>query len=623
MRMEEGFNLDEYCVLPLEGRISRGEYSQHIQPKTMDVLLVLAVAAPAVVSREEILRQVWGERAQSDEPLTRCIGELRRALQDGRDQPRYILTIPKRGYQLLVTPRAAAAARPNADRPSQRIPYPFTTFAAFSIAVAFVLTGSIAWWNTGNSIDELESATELIPNAPSQSLAVLPFVNMSPDPDQSYFADGVTEEILNALAGIDELRVTSRSSAFVFKDQPIDVRSVANQLNVAHILEGSVRKEGSTVRIAVQLIDAATDSPIWTDSFDRELTGILQLQREIAKAVATRLQIEILGDTPSASEIHPDAYMAYLQALQLSYQRTPQAFVQSIALYERALQLAPTFPEAWNSYATNLRRQTQLGVGNYEDGYARARDAAQRAIQLDPNFAPAIANLGRIAIDYEGNFDMASEYISRALQLRPTDDEVNNSAAVLAFTVGRPEQAITMGERLVARDPLNPTVHSNLGLYYLYAGRYEDAISTYTTALALSPGRAGAHFEIGIAQLLLDRPADALTSFQQEIDDEWRTKGVAAALFDLGRETEFAAALATLIEGWGERWPSEVAHVYAWSGDFDAAFTWLDRAVENGEAGLRTQFQRPLLRPLHGDPRWQEFLARTRTRPSDLAVIDF
>ena len=626
MSLQDGFKIGAWTVLPLEGKCVDGDRTERVQPKSMDVLVALATKAPAPASREDLLLEVWGERAQSDEPLTRCIGELRRTLGDSRGEPKYIATIPKRGYQLLITPQSLAvdSGSPGDEPAENKLGRP-ARFRKFAIGAAGLIIAAVSGLYLESALDESVPERDIANSAnyPNQSIAVLPFVNLSSDQEQDYFADGITEEILNVLARNDQLLVTSRSSVFAFKDKNIDIPTVAAQLNVAHILEGSVRKDGNEVRITAQLIDTQTDSHMWSQTFDRELDDIFEIQRGIAVAVAESMEVEILGSVALETDIDPEAYSHYLQALQLSYLRTPEAYEESNSLYRQVIEISPNFPAAWNGLSTNMRRQTQLGVGEYDDGYGGARAAAQRAIEIDPNYAPAISQLGRIAIDYEGNLEVAAEYISRANSLEPNNEEINNNAAVMAFTLGRYEQAIDMGESLVARDPLNPTVHGNLGLFYLYAGRLDDTISTHRTALGLNPGRSGAWYEIGVAQLLKGQPEAALLSFSNEPDDEWRTKGTAAALHDLGRLPEHAASLTALIDGWGERWPSEIAHVFAWIGESDLAFEWLEKAIQQDEVGLRTQFQRPMLQPLHSDPRWADFLERTRSSEEQLASIEF
>ncbi|MEM1080043.1 MAG: winged helix-turn-helix domain-containing protein, partial [Pseudomonadota bacterium] len=262
--------LGHWRVYPLEGRLQCGEHSRRVQPKSMDVLLNLAEHAGLVVSREALLSAVWDGRAVTDEPLTRCIGELRRALGDSRATPQYIVTVPKRGYQLAQTvmPLAAleserASAAQSLEHPSHR--HGRTVFiAAFGLLVAFAILAWVVLIRT--------PIAEFSP--PDWSIVVLPFDDVSPDRSQTYLSDGVADEVMRILSGISGLRVTSRSSAFSVKREGLDVPTMAQRLDVAYVLEGSVRKSLDRVRINASLIDARTDTPIWTEDFDRQLIDI-------------------------------------------------------------------------------------------------------------------------------------------------------------------------------------------------------------------------------------------------------------------------------------------------------------------------------------------------------------
>ena len=456
----------------------------------------------------------------------------------------------------------------------------------------------------------------------SASIAVLPFVNMSSDPEQEYFSDGISEELLNLLAKIPELEVAARTSSFSYKGKDVKVADVARELNVAHVLEGSVRKSGDQVRITAQLIKADDGFHLWSDTWDRSLDDIFKIQDEIAADVVEQLKLTLLGEAPTVEETDPQAYALYLQARQLSRQNTPEGFEQSTVLFERALEIDPEYAAAWSGIATNYRRQGSTGLRPVEEGYELAREAANQALMIDPEHGPAYAVLGRMASDSR---DLANgaRYIERALALDPTNPDIVFEAAVLAMNIDRKDEAIALGEYVAARDPVNPAGHYNLGIAYRNAGRLDQAAASFRTSNSLSPGRLGAQYSIGTLLLLQGEPEAALASYAEETDEEYRVKGTTLALFELGRRVEYEAAFRDLRERWGEEWPSEVAHVYAWTGDADAAFEWLDRAVLQDEPGLNEQFQSQYLAPLHDDPRWAAFRERTGTSEEQLAAIEF
>ena len=465
---------------------------------------------------------------------------------------------------------------------------------------------------------------ELAAAVSDRSIAVLPFVNMSSDDEQEYFSDGLSEELLNLLAKIPELQVTSRSSAFSYKGKDIKLYDVSRELNVAHILEGSVRRSGDQVRITAQLIEARTDTHLWSETFDRKLDDVFAIQDEIAAAVVAQLKVTLLGEAPKVEAVDPEAYSLYLQARHWSRQFTPETMIKAVNLYQQALAIAPDYAAAWAGLGRTYVNQANTDQLSITDGRRLAREAADRAVLIDPEYAPAHAALGGIARDLDNDPVKAAQHIGRALALAPTDSDVLSLARGLAQSLGRTDEAIKLGEYLVARDPVDATSHFILGLSYSWAGRPDTAIASLRNALTLSPGRIGAHYFIGITLLVGGKPESALSAFGQEtMDEEYRVKGTALALHDLGRQAEFEMAFLELRERWGAQWPSEIAHVYAWTGDADAAFEWLDKSVTQNEDGLSQQFLIPLYAPLHDDPRWLVFRKRSGTSEAQLAAIEF
>jgi TolB-like protein/Tfp pilus assembly protein PilF len=340
--------------------------------------------------------------------------------------------------------------------------------------------------------------------ATDQSIAVLPFVNRSSDAEQEYFSDGISEELLNLLAQIPELRVISRSSAFSFKGKDIAIPEIARQLNVAHILEGSVRRSGNMLRITAQLIDARSDTQLWSETWDRPLDDIFTIQDEIAATVVGQLKLTLLGGVPQAQETHPEAYALYLQARHLGRQITAETFAQSNALYQQALAIDPDYAAAWHGLARNYARQVGNGLLSFEEGSTLAHEAAERALAIDPDSAQAHALLGWITMLFDKDLAQAARHIERALQLAPADLAIIRNAAMLLHALGRLDEAIVLEEHAIAQDPVDPIGHANLGTNYLLAGRNDDAIAALETALRLSPGYIGAHYWIGTALLFKD-----------------------------------------------------------------------------------------------------------------------
>lgn len=463
-----------------------------------------------------------------------------------------------------------------------------------------------------------EASEQLISN---ESIAVLPFVNMSNDAGNEYFSDGLSEELLNLLAQIPELKVAARTSSFSVKNKELHVSKIGEMLKVAHVLEGSVRKAGDQVRITAQLISTADGYHLWSESYDRNLEDIFAIQDEIASAVVAQLKITILGETPKSRQTDPQAYALYLEARHTHRQMTADALKKARALYEQALQIDPDLVVAMKGLASNLMNQENHGLVPVGEGYARAHEILEEALLIDPDSVRIHEGLGWLAVFHDGDMETAAYHYRKALSLDPSDSEMIGASAALLVHLGRPEDAIGPRKYAIERDPLNPVGFSNLGAIFYFAGRWDEAIAAYQKALELSPGYIGTHYFIGMSYLMKGDIENAREAVKQESDDEYRTKGTALVLHASGKTTEFRDTVTELAERWGGQWPSEVAHVYAWTGDADQAFEWLQKSAD-GEEGAFNPIE-PLLSPLHSDPRWNPLLHRIGKSAEQLDSIEF
>ena len=463
----------------------------------------------------------------------------------------------------------------------------------------------------------------LVESYGDKSIAVLPFMNMSTDKDQEYFADGISEELLNLLAKVPQLRVTSRSSAFSFKGQNLEISEIAKRLNVAHVLEGSVRKAGNQVRITAQLVDARSDTHLWSETYDRPLDRLFAVQDEIAAAVVAQLKIKLLGAAPKSRASDPKAYALYLQARQLSRQNTSEGYERSIALYQQALAIDDDMAAAWDGLASVYINQVGIALRPIDEGFRLAREAVNNALAIDPEFGLAHAGLGWIAMHYDGDLAASARHYEHALALEPTNAEIIRNTAALARNLARLDTAIALGEFVTARDPVHAQAHGNLGETYRHAGRLDATIASYRIALSLSPGRAYAQYAIGVALLLKGDPAGALTAMQQESSEVWRMIGLPMAWHALGMNAESDGALAELIQKYEKDSAYNIAYVLAYRGETDRAFEWLDKAVAYRDPGLAAIAVDPLFANLHRDPRWLPFLRNLGKAPEQLAAIKF
>jgi tetratricopeptide (TPR) repeat protein len=392
---------------------------------------------------------------------------------------------------------------------------------------------------------------------------------------------------------------------------------------VAHVLEGSVRKAGNSVRITAQLIQASTDTHLWSQTYDRKLDDIFAIQDEIAADVVKQLKVTLLGAAPTARTTDPEAYALYLQAAQLGRQFTAEAFQESDALYGKALAIDPRYAPAWYGLARNFGNETGQGLLPGKEGFAQARDAAVKALAVDPDYAPAHAQLGWIAMYGDNDLAGAALYLQRALAIDPANLSVLTTSATLLQSLGRLDEALALEEAAVRRDPVNVTMLFNLGYHQRIAGRLDAAIASFRTVLSLSPSNGGAHCQLGVALLLKGNAKGALAEIEQETSEVYKMIGLPMAYHALGRKADSDAALAALIAKYKKDGPSNIASVYAFRGEADQAFEWLDKAVEYGDGGLGEIVTDNLFYKIHADARWLAFLRKIGKAPEQLAKIEF
>jgi tetratricopeptide (TPR) repeat protein len=372
------------------------------------------------------------------------------------------------------------------------------------------------------------------------------------------------------------------------------------------------------------LIKAGTDTPLWSQTYDRKLDDIFAVQDEIAADVVKQLKVTLLGAAPKARTTDPGAYALYLQAVQLGRQFTAEAFQQSDALYRKVLAIDPRYAPAWYGLARNFGNEPSQGLLSNKEGYAQAREANMKALAIDPDYAPAHAQLGWTAMYDDNDLAGAAQHLKCALAVDPADLDVLNYSAALLQSLGRLDEAgLTLEEAILRRDPVNVSALFNLGLGQRMTGRFDAAIASFRTVLSLSPSNGGAHCQLGVALLLKGDAHGALAEIEQETSEIYKMIGLAMAYHALGRKADSDAALSALIAKYEKDWSYNIAYVYAYRGEADKAFEWLDKAVEYGDPGLGEIVTDNLFDKIHADPRWLPFLRKIGKAPEQLAKIEF
>jgi TolB-like protein len=458
------------------------------------------------------------------------------------------------------------------------------------------------------------------------SIAVLPFVNMSRDEENEYFADGLSEELLNVLAKIRGLRVASRTSAFSFKGKGVDIPTVAQKLNVATVLEGSVRKSGKRVRITAQLIQVASDSHLWSETYDRELDDIFAVQDDIAQSVVKELRAALLGEGHGAAaraeakaEVqaastgraeNSEAYRLYLQGRYYLERMTEVDVARGVAYFEQSIALDPGSALAWTGLSRGYWTQSGYGWRPVNEGFQQAREAAKRALDLAPDLAEAHAALAMVLESHDWDWEGADRHLRRALELAPGNADVLRSVASLAGVLGGHEECIELLRRATALDPLSSSCRRFLGLRCAMYGLLDEADVALRASLDLNPRAGLVHCFLAVTRLLQGRAAEALELAEGEVLPDFRLLGTALVLHTLGRAAESQAALTKLIDDHGAPAGYQVAEACAWRGEADRAFEWLEKAYAARDPGLMHTANDPLLKSLHGDHRWPRFVQK-------------
>ena len=457
------------------------------------------------------------------------------------------------------------------------------------------------------------SAPDARPSAaPDHSIAVLPFVDMSEKKDQEYFADGLAEELMGMLSKVSALKVPARTSSFYFKDKQATVADIARALGVTHVLEGSVRKSGDTLRVSVELVQADNGYRVWSATYDRTLDDVFKVQDEIAGAVVKALEVSLLdADMPKATPAaNQEAYALYLQARALHYRGTHADNRTGIRYLERALTLDPAFAPAWFGLADALVYDLVYFGGSYQEVYPRARKAAETALTLDPKLADAHLVMGRILGELEWNWTAADVELRRALELDPNNVLALWVASGYDLIGDRLDDAWRLIQRAAALDAVGDGVYSGVGDVQIRRGHLAEAEAAYRKATELNPTGGLLHAWLGFVLLARGQPDAALRAIEQETDDGWRQYGLALAFDALGRRREADQALAVLEATHAADKAWSIGSVYSCRKQLDRAFDWLDRAYRQHEGQLPLIKSDPCVGNLTGDPRYTALLRK-------------
>jgi adenylate cyclase len=632
MPAERPLQVGVWRVDGLRNQISCDGSVVTLEPRTMRLLLCLANRPGEVVGMEEILDEVWAGVVVTSESVYQAVGALRRALAGDSRESVYIATVPRRGYR-LVAPVSLEEQTPEPARHGIEVPSPapairpkrrlsrtlrWVMVASLGLAVCYVaLDKLLAPSHSGNTAVTIAKvsaagasasvgAPDRIASAGS-SIVVLPFADLSQKQNEGYLADGVAEELIVRLAKIRGLRVIARTSSFALKGGNGDVRSIAKKLGVDHILEGSVRRSGNRLRVTTKLVRVSDAETVWAETFDREAGDLFGVQDDIGSAVAAALKLTLVLDdsTPNPRKtLNPEAHIQYLLGREFMRPGTEDGWRRAVAALRKAIALDPGYAAA---YAALIDPQTNLYDQTDERRWLdQASVDAEEAISLAPNLADGYAARGNLRLWYQFDWAGARADLEKALSLDPGNADILIPYGYLLASLGRLPDAINVQKRAIAADPLSADGWRILGFFLTASQQYAAASNALAKSLEIRPDGAYAVSDVGQIQLLEGNNAEALNAFRQVTFEPLRLRGVAAA----GHAGESERAFAELIRKYQKQDAYQIADAFAWRGDSDKAFAWLDRAFAQRDPGLAYLKWDPLLLRVRGDSRYPSLLKK-------------
>jgi len=444
----------------------------------------------------------------------------------------------------------------------------------------------------------------------ANSIAVLAFADMSPEKDQEYFSDGISEEILNLLSKIPELKVISRTSSFSFKNKEATVDEIGKALNVEYLLQGSIRKSINSFRITVQLINVADGSQVWSETYDRPIENIFLIQDEIAAEVTRRLKISFIDKTIVSKTVKPEAYTLYLRAKQLVDQISAESTANAEKLLRQSVEIDSTYAPSWELLSTVIYKNYYVYTTeghSVSDGIALALPAVKKAIALDPDYAPGYSLLA-IYNRSEWDFKSADVNLQKALQLAPEDSRVNKTVASHQMQLGKLDDAINLLKKAISLDPLNSSNYYNLANYHVWNKQYDEAETIMQKYLLMNPNSSMGHYGMSNIYLHQGKIEDALREADKNTHPFWNIYAKSVIYYTQGKIKESDSLLQQIIDKFGDFASPNTAYVYAFKGDKDNAFKWLEVALKNKDAVLLEVLNYPEMSHLWGDPRWNTFI---------------
>ena len=600
-----------------------------LQEQPFQILVFLLEHAGEIVTREQLRQQLWPAETfvDVDNSVNTAINRLRESLGDSAESPRFVETLPRRGYRFVapvteVKGGEAGSARNSVSSVTQARPVPSQTAAdskqkflsgksiALGLVVLLVVTSIWAWqrWRVRVSA----------PHRPITSLAVLPLENLSGDKEQEYFADGMTDELITDLAKISAIRVISRTSVIQYKKTRKPLPQIGKELNVDAVVEGTVTREGNRVRITAQLIRANTDKHLWAEEYDGDLGDILKLQGHVARAITDEIQVKLTPQEnlrlSSARPVNPESHEAYLKARYYLDKWSADGTKVAIGYFQQAIEKDPNSAFAYAGLAECYMHWSPLPP---KESRAKAKAAAMKAMELDETLGEAHASLASIRFLDDWDLPGAEKEFKRAIELNPSYGEAHHEYSHYLMQMGRTQESLAEASRFLELDPLSPAPNLHLGWCYLFMEQYDRAIEQLQKTLKMDPNYVEAHSWLGQTYEQKKMYAQAVAELQKAValsgGDSYYRSLLGHAFAISGKRDQAQTIIAALKAESSPASPTDVetAIVYTGLGNRDQAFKWWARAYQR-RSGYMTYFFRvnPMFQDLHSDPRFADLLRR-------------
>jgi DNA-binding winged helix-turn-helix (wHTH) protein/TolB-like protein/Flp pilus assembly protein TadD len=594
--MDAEFRVGSWLVQPSLNLISQNGRTVHLEPKVMEVLVCLSRRAGETVSKEELIQAVWQDTFVTDDVLKRCVSELRRVLEDDAHEPRFIETIPKRGYRLLIPTQRAEPPKSESGKAIGLV-------AKAVVAVALIIgaTATVFYMRR----------TEV----PIDSIAVMPFASKGADAG-SELADGLTSGLIESLSQIPELRVMSRSSVTRYKGQEIDLRKVGRELNVRAVLVGTLAPRGDGFVLDAELVNTSDNSHLWGRQYTSTSADVLALQAELARTISTRLHprlpAEAKAKLASPGTSNPEAYALYVKGRYAFDRWGAQHTKEALIYFQQAIEKDPTYAQAYAGVGDTYALLAYFGTFRFEENLQRAKAAARKALELDPNLAEGHCALG--LADYIHNELVEAEgETRRCVGLNPNLSFAHQCHAWTLADLGQMEQSIAEEKLALQVDPLSHMSNKFLAIAYYHAHDYDRAIEQGRKMLEVEPDVPNLHDDLGAFYLLKGEYDKSALEYETAMTLEGR-KDRAEALRRAYAKNGYRGMLKAQINFWNDPKrvddydPYSVAQNYALLGDLDNAFLWLDKAF--GQSTLVDIKMDPQLDNIRSDPRYRALLRR-------------